>query len=66
MERVGGRVELGGGGAHRRLTGLGIASGSILCLDFCTAGSSDACFTFTRLSGTIGQKRKSGKRERGV
>lgn len=32
--------------AHRKLTGLGIASGSILCLDFCTAGMSDACFTF--------------------
>lgn len=29
-----------------KLTGLGIASGSILCLDFCTAGMSDACFTF--------------------
>lgn len=43
------------GGPHRRLTGLGIASGSILCLDFCTAGSSDACFTFTRLSGKLGK-----------
>lgn len=42
--------------AHRRLTGLGIASGSILCLDFCTAGMSDACFTFKRLSSIFVQK----------
>lgn len=42
--------------AHRRLTGLGIASGSILCLDFCTVGMSDACFTFKRLSSIFVQK----------
>lgn len=42
--------------AHRRLTGLGIASGSILCLDFCTAGMSDACFTFKRLSSIFVRK----------
>lgn len=39
--------------AHRKLTGLGIASGSILCLDFCTAGMSDACFTFKCLSSKL-------------
>lgn len=39
--------------AHRKLTGLGIASGSILCLDFCTAGMSDACFTFKSLSSIL-------------
>lgn len=39
--------------AHRKLTGLGIASGSILCLDFCTAGMSDACFTFKSLSSKL-------------
>lgn len=39
--------------AHRKLTGLGIASGSILCLGFCTAGMSDACFTFKCLSSKL-------------
>lgn len=51
--------KISGKDRHKKLTGLGIASGSILCLDFCTAGMSDACFTIKSLSGKLcktGQK----------
>lgn len=44
-----------------KLTGLGIASGSILCLDFWTAGMSDACFTFKSLSSKYCKTNKMNK-----
>lgn len=47
--------------AHWKLTGLGIASGSILCLDFWTAGMSDACFTFKGLSSKYCKTNKMSK-----
>lgn len=52
--------------AHRRLTGLGIASGSILCLDFCTAGMSDACFILKSLSSIFVQKQDNMNKIEGI